>query len=295
MAKTNFGKITKDLEKAQSKKSFEKTDKADWLKIAYGDNIFMVLPPINDDSDLFHEVTLHFGFVDSDGNNRVYLCSKVNHKACPICDRYWTIKDKLPDEAKNIKPQKTYLYNVMDLDKKNRVVGLKPSQHKELLLEINTCYQDEELDITDPANGISVKLTRLKADPWARCRRVNKSISLSEEAIEELLKGCKDLTKLYVDNTPEELERMMSGEDINKKTDKEVVETPKKQAKVEDDDDFRDDPPPPKPAPKREAVPRQPIVEEPVVRTQVKKSVPAEVKVPEEDDELAEIEAMLKS
>jgi len=224
MAKTDFSKINSHLQKAQDrKKAFEngsstkKFEKTEWMKLPFGDTTFMVLPPFSEESDIFLEVYIHHNFADPNDPNkkRSYQCSKKAHGSCPICEHVDVLtKSGDTKRASQFKAQRTFLYNVMDQEGNVKVAPLKPSMHTEVLQEINTNYIDNDVDVTDPYNGTLIKLSRLKAAPWARARVLGKRIELSENKITEVKTKIKDLTTVYFDFTPEDLQRGLDGDDL---------------------------------------------------------------------------------
>jgi len=219
--KTDYGKLNAEIEKKkEAKERRGKFSEIKWMKIPYGDTNLGMLPPFSDDHDLYFEVYLHFGFKDSKDNKRSYRCSRVLHKECPICESAEKMKDSDPKRYSEIKSVKQYLYNVYDTEFANRVAILKPTQHNEVIQELNSYHIDEGVDATDPAEGKLLKLSRMKAQPYARARIAGKVKTLPEGKAAELLAGMTDLTKAYINNTPQDLYKMMQGEDINVKEEK---------------------------------------------------------------------------
>ena len=140
--KTDFGKITNVLEKNKEKKSYDNKPKPNWMKIVFGDNTFSVLPPKDDDSELYEELYIHYKIVDHEGEERAFQCSKKKHGRCPVCDRAKALKDaKKEKEASEIAGKHIFLYNVRDLEGKNRVAQLKKTMHDVVLLELQNSYR----------------------------------------------------------------------------------------------------------------------------------------------------------
>jgi len=126
------------------------------------------------------------------------------------------MKDNDSKRYNEIKGVKQFLYNGYDSEFTNRVIIMKPTQHNEVIQELNTFHMDEMVDATDPSEGKTLKLSRLKVTPYARARIMGKVIwTLPEGKVKELLGGLTDLTKAYIDNTPQDLYKMLQGEDIN--------------------------------------------------------------------------------
>lgn len=227
MAKTDFSKLNASIQKDADRKARyangggqKKFEKIEWMKIPFGDTTLMVLPPKSDDADIFLEVYVHHNFYhdreDSEPVKRSYLCSKPKYGTCPICDHVAKLREQgLAKEAKNIEAKKTFLANVMDVEGNVKVAPFKPSMYNEVRQEINTAYIDEDIDVTDPANGKMIKCSRLSATPWARARVLSKPVEVSLNKVTEVMSKLADLSKVYIDNTPEELMRALNGEEVN--------------------------------------------------------------------------------
>ena len=297
--KTNFKAMVEDLENSRNRNKPNFTQNTTkYLTPGIGDTRFMILPPQNDESGIpYVAVNVHFGFTDSTGKNRAYQCSKKKHRKCPICDlvneKYNRINDlqskgisegikELEDEIKQIKAKKFFLYNAVDLNLENVLLTLKPLSHNHIVLALSSYYDETQEDPTDPINGVIVKLTRTTREPFATSSIVPKPIQVTEQEKQKVLSKRYDLSKVYVDYTPEDLAKMLSGEDIvtPAKEDENKAEATKVETKVE--------------TPKEEVKPVvvKKAVEKKVATPKVEeKPVVAEEK--EEDDELAKLEALL--
>jgi len=219
--KTDYGKVNADIEKRkEAKERRGKFSEVSWMSIPFGDTNLGMLPPFSDDHELYHEVYVHFGFRDSKDNKRSYLCSRTLHGECPICEQSEKLKETEPKRSGEIKGVKQFLWNGYNSEFANRVITFKPSQHNEVLQELNTLHIDEGVDATDPAEGKILKLSRMKVTPYARARILGKVQTLPEGKAAQLLEGMTDLTKAYTDNTPQELYKMLQGEDINVREEK---------------------------------------------------------------------------
>jgi len=176
-----------------------------------GNNTLLRVLPARPETDgiPFHEITLHYGFIGGDGKNRVYVCSKEKHGACPICDRAdWLTANQKQKEAQNIGPQTFFLYNIVDGEGKVKVLRAKKSQHR----EIRATMLREDGDITDLKTGAILEVERVKTDPY--CRVWVKAKGALPDSIVNGLE-LEDLTSVYIENTPEELEKVLNGEDVN--------------------------------------------------------------------------------
>jgi hypothetical protein len=290
--KTDFSALSAKIQasaekKAKGNKTFEKIE---WLKVPYGDTTFMVMPPRDDNSNFYHEVYIHHNFKDNQGNKRSYQCSRKKHGSCPICERVEALtKEGLVKTASEIKGQRTFLYNVRDIEMKKKVVGLKPSQHNEVIQELNAHYADTTIDATDPINGLSIKLSRLKASPWARAR-ITKKVDISDVQASEFVSNLPDLDKVYIDFTPEELANMLKGEDLYAAMKKDApVSAPK------EEEDSEEAPPVVKVAPKPVSVAPKAAAAPKPVEKKPSPSKPAPVAQVKEETGDPELDAILAS
>lgn len=267
--KTDFSQINADLENLEKRGSGTEFRKVNFKNLQFGDTTIAVLPPKDDSSNLYERVVLHFGFTGDDGNKRVYLCSRDKHNKCPICDAAYKAKDNGDtDRWKEIKPVTRYLWNGCLTDFENCVLSLKTSQHKAILNELRVLHigdpDDEDaspVDATNPENGVFIRVSRMKADPWATAKGIRKHKKREElkERCDELLENMFDISDIYIDNSPSELSKVLDGEDINahlfnKKEDDEKKETKKVDKKAEV---KKASPKPKKKEPKKEETKKQ--------------------------------------
>jgi hypothetical protein len=208
-------------------------DAPKWLTIKFGDTKFMVCPPKDENAPWYHEIAVHYGFQDSTGKNRAYLCSKIKHGKCPICDQAAKLAaDGKLDKNNDITAVKGFLFNVLHVEDENgknmnfelKILNAKASQKNEIVSEYTSYNQDEDVDAADLNNRRVFRGSRLKVDPWFTGRILSKQAELPDEVIKQRLANLNDLTKAYVDNAPEELQRLLNGEEINvKKSDGTIV------------------------------------------------------------------------
>jgi hypothetical protein len=310
----NFKNIEKQIN--QAKGGFAKRD-FEFMTLKHGDSIFTVLEPKEDlDGQAHYDVWIHFGLVDGEGNNRVYKCSKGAHGSCPICDRVAEMADQaaktgdeaLAKQANQLKGQKRSLYLVLDEALNLKVLTAKPTQAKQIDIEILNAYKDEGINITQFGQLKSIRLSRLRQDPWASARYLAKSnVVVPDKKIEAIKESMPELSTVYEDFSPEELERMLQGEEISKipRKKKEQAE-PKPEPEVEtkpierpaepDEDDTEVTPPTP-PAPVSKPVVQEKKKEEP--KQETKPAVPASAAptsiAEQKKNKLAEILAKAKA
>lgn len=185
------------------------------MSLSFGDNKAFILPPMSDVADFNYEVYLHFGFVDVNGNNAVYLCSKAKHGSCPICDHADSLKQTDQKKYDDIKAKKFFIYNVLDENWQHKVLCAKPSQQEAIDAEILATYKMEKVDVSSLANGRQLYLNRTKSQPWCIARTINQPVSFTPEQQQTIIAGLVDLSTYYDDYTPQQLQLVLQGGDPN--------------------------------------------------------------------------------
>ena len=215
VGKLDFGELENEIKRQQSNKTERDVD---WWYLPFGDSKMRILPPWAEGMKVnFFEVWVHYGFKDSQGNNRAYQCLKKYGEDCPICTRYEALKDSGDNEkANDIRPVKLYLYNVLDMEGNLRILTAKPTQHQEILQETKSHQVDAGINITDLDEGGIIKIERLRNKPWARARVVQDRIPLPDDIKKKIVEHIKDLSQVYDKFTTQELKDMLSGKDIGR-------------------------------------------------------------------------------
>ena len=247
--KTDFNKLRFALERNEKIAKGESInfDKPKYLTPKKGETHFMINQPKDDESNLYNVVYIHFGLVDGNGKNRAVKCSQKKYGECPICDKVNAMveeADKLEaagneEEAKEmrtlaigqrgrgsgLKAQKRVLYNATNLQLENVILTLKPSAHNSVMNEL--CYLDKKqgIDATDIRNKKMINLEIIPREPWAVTRIEDAKLNISEEDIDRILNNLHDLTKVYVDYSPEQMLKALNGEDIWKAPEKNGTKT----------------------------------------------------------------------
>lgn len=240
--KVNYGQVEKNIQERENKRNGGGKGSNDFVSLKYGDAKFMVCPPKDENSNWYHEIGVHFGFTDSQGNNRAYQCVMSKYGECPICDKAKELKSSgRIKEAQDIEAKTFFLFNILHVEDEkgekhnfeNKVLQAKASQKNTIEAAFYQYIKDEGADAADLYNRRVFRGTRLKADPWYTGRVLNNPADLTDEFIKEKLDNLADLTKAYVENTPEELTKMLNGEDINVKQEDGIVVSKKEATKVE--------------------------------------------------------------
>lgn len=189
------------------------------MTLKFGDQNVFILPPFAQGHDLNHEVWLHFGFTDAQGNNAVYQCSKGKHGSCPICDSIAHLKDSQnkaeKDQYQSMCAKKFYIYNVLNDKAENKILCAKSSQQEAIDAEILATFKIDKTDVTSLTNGRWLQVSRLRVQPWCRVRTLNQPYVLTPEQQAVVCSKMKDLRSYYRDYTPAELAKVLRGEPVD--------------------------------------------------------------------------------
>lgn len=176
-----------------------------WKPIKYGKYTVRFLPPHDSDGLFFKETAQH-----KIGDN-YYFCPKSEGDHCPICEKYKKLYDIGTDDAvalaKEIKPRKQYLYNIIvkeelgEAYEDNTKVFVYMSG-KMLYDALMDYFFDEDYgDLTDVESGYDFVINKEHGDlgfpSYKKSKpRRNSSVMLEDDDdIEKVLEGIKDLNK----------------------------------------------------------------------------------------------------
>ena len=150
--KSNLDILKKRFEERQTRGNFKF-----WKPIRNGKYTVRFLPPESDDS-LFYKETAQHKIGDS-----YFFCPKIEGDDCPICEFYKALYDKGTDEAvalaKEIKPRKQYLYNIVVKDELGKAVEdskkVMVYASGKILFEtlMDYFFDDDYGDLTDVESG----------------------------------------------------------------------------------------------------------------------------------------------
>jgi hypothetical protein len=197
-----------------------------WKPIKYGKYLVRFLPPKDSNGVFFKETAQH-----RVGDN-YYFCPKAEGEACPICEKYKKLYDIGTDAAialaKEIKPRKQYLYNIIvkeELEKESDD-PLKVHAYmsgKILYDTLMDYFFDEEYgDLTDVESGYDFIINKQKGEldfPTYKNSKPKKMPSPlgTNEEIEEILDNLKDLNKEIDVKTYDELAAALNSYLSNEK------------------------------------------------------------------------------
>ena len=211
---------------------FDSQQKVKFHQFKNGEHNFRILPPFAKDK-LYHQVDLHWGFLDANGQKKVLTCTKFQYKTCAICDE----ADKLTEQVKmlekaepsqagfstkeeldiflgetkkkrdDIKRKSTYLWNIM-VDGTAKVLQLSWNGHEPLMNKVKFIWEKQKINVTDPnaCQLMYCQRTGQSAQTRYTYELINNSaIPLSGTGIESVV----DLAAIYTLNTPSEIAQVM--------------------------------------------------------------------------------------
>ena len=170
----NLDELRKKYEKVKS----GNTGNADFLSKFFmmesGVSVVRILPGA-EDSSFYAESAIHR--ITTDGNSKNYHCPRVKGDACPLCDAYFKLWERvnamgketpeaqpLIDIARTIKARDRYYLNVVDR-RDSSVKILSVGQR--LFTKILDCFFDEDYgDLTDVEAGWDFKINKDTQGQW---------------------------------------------------------------------------------------------------------------------------------
>lgn len=174
-----------------------------WKPIKFGRYTVRFLPPADPDGLFFYETAQH-----RVGEN-YYFCPKAEGDDCPICEFYKSLYDEGSDDsialAKEIKPRKQYLYNIVVRDELGQEVDNPKEVHtymsgKTLYEALMDYFFDEDYgDLTDVENGYDFTIVKEQGDlgfpnyKKSKPRKNPTPLFDDEDDIEEVLGNISDL------------------------------------------------------------------------------------------------------
>lgn len=192
-----------------------------WKPQKYGKYVVRFLPQQSSDGFFYKEAAQH-----KIGEN-YYFCPKVEGDNCPICKAYkklWDINtDASKELAREIKPRKQYLYNIIVKDEAG-VPAEDPTKvqvymsGKKLYDKLMDYFFDSDYgDLTDVEEGFDFVINKEQGAQGfpnydnSRPRSKPSPLHEDEEIIEEILGNVKDLTKQIDYKSEEELEKALQS------------------------------------------------------------------------------------
>jgi len=192
-----------------------------WKPQKYGKYTVRFLPQQNSDGFFYKEAAQH-----KVGDN-YFFCPKVEGDECPICKEYkhlWDVNtDASKELAREIKPRKQYLYNIIVKDEAGTPAE-DPTKvqiymsGKKLFDKLMDYFFDADYgDLTDVEEGFDFIINKEQGAQgfpnYDNSRPRNKATPLheDEQIIEEILGNVKDLTKQLDYKPYEELEKAIQN------------------------------------------------------------------------------------
>lgn len=253
--------------------------KVPYLKIPTGETKVRVLPgidPGSTDKDFYCRASLHYGA--NPANLKIPVtCPKTTSQTapCPVCEKIEELRrdgsEEAVAEATRMKPTSRYFMCVLPRtgeDAGKLMVYSAPYTVYNSILKLIT---DEEYgDITDPINGLDIKIDKsinVRATTYdVKCARISTALCTDPEDIAELLDKQFELWRFREAPSYEEIQQFMTGDLQRFTTGGLAVNAPESKA-VEDEDVVEEDATPevevtPTPTPKPAPVPVADVVEE---------------------------------
>jgi hypothetical protein len=217
-----------------------------WKPIKYGKYTVRFLPPSKPNGIFYKEAAQH-RIGDS-----YYFCPKADGDPCPICDLYhrlWDIKSNSSIAlAKEIKPRKQYLYNIVvkdELGDEKNDPKVQVYMSGKILFEtlMDYFFDADYGDLTDADSGYDFVINKQKGEmdfptyKNSRPRAKSSPLAASDDAAETILAGVKDLDGEVDYKTYEELVKILDNFLTTQKADAaQFASTAGKQKVVESDD-----------------------------------------------------------
>jgi hypothetical protein len=213
-----------------------------------GENLVRILPATWEDHDHYGlDVWMH-RFVGGDNSN--YLCAhKMEGKRCPICEEQKLAKDAgEDDEAKALSPTKRTLVWVIDRDDKSDppvpqiwdmswtqdrdIAGMCHTERTGKILLID--HPDDGYDITIKKSGQGLK-TKYQFIIDRESSPIDDDVNVQEEILQYITEN--PLPTVLRFDTPEHIEKQLSGTAESKDKDIDDDEKPRRGRGRDDDDD----------------------------------------------------------
>lgn len=219
MGKLNMNAMKSKLE-AESRPQYSN---AEYDKLVVGKNVRRILWPKGDSESFFSEGYLHFS-LGKDGKS-VVTCPKTwgSKNRCPVCEYVEQLqKSKNKDDKKlanDIKATRRIYVNVLNRDDEENgdtpiVLPIGATILKGILGVL--CDPDYG-DITDPEEGRDITITRKGTGmqtEYAVLPKPKTSVASDEKSPEEIEEEMTDLEGLFIEQTYEQLEAVMNGEEL---------------------------------------------------------------------------------
>lgn len=216
-------KLNKKLLKQEQEKLEAESNnngKFNWVKTKAGDNWFHILPPWPGAESPWYEVHLHYIPLPSDdAKKKTFKCAKPEFGSCVLCDNANSLKfsDDEDDKKKGklLAAKKTYLYNVVVLDKEKDsistgIFSAGPMVHNQIFQAINFDVE-EDLDPCDYKEGLllCIRKTGQGLDTEYNTQASRKRINTTE--IEDDYENLPKLDEIYEDFNNTELTLVLEG------------------------------------------------------------------------------------
>lgn len=232
------------LKEAWAKKS-QKSGFKFWKPIEDGRYTVRFLPPKTSNGLFYKEVAQHRV------GESYYFCPKIEGDRCPICEYYKGLYDAGKDDgialAKEIKPRKQYMYNIVVRDENGKTPEdpdkVNVYMSGKILYDtlMDYFFDDDYGDLTDVEKGYDFQIVKEQGDlGWptykkSKPRKTSSPLSEDEDTIEKILSNVRDLDKEVEYKSYDELKAILTSFLDQKKG---VFGQPASKVSNDDDDDV---------------------------------------------------------
>lgn len=192
-----------------------------WWRPNWGDNLVRVLPPVKEEEVFFHETARHRI------NGEWYYCLKYKRdeetgrsSGCPICDartRLFRSGDEdLIKVAKDIKPRKQFLMNIIDRNADDPTQVYVYSAGVKIWNKMVTTMLDDDIDITDVEEGYDFLIKKEEGPKTeqgqfpsydnSKAKRKSSPLHEDPEVVKQILENRHNLSDIPNFDDPEVLQ-----------------------------------------------------------------------------------------
>jgi len=199
-----------------------------YYKIEEGEaanNKVRILPPLKGQKTPWYHVKLHFGIITSEGKNSVVLCGKQNFDDCPFC-REAALLREAGDKMKswNAMAKDQYMYNVVDADGNVFLLSADKKLQAKIISQVEFAVSDDGAEAGqgdypwDIEKGCWLKIVKTKGQKSGKQKyppNIWNVHLLAKKPLEEdkrvNLESVSDLTKIYKEFNPDDLQLILDG------------------------------------------------------------------------------------
>lgn len=209
---------------------FASSQKINFHGFKNGQHKFRLLPPYAP-GKMYEQVGLHWGYTDENGKVKALKCTLYSHKNCPICAEverlkgeielielgkgtiaYTTLaeakaaKEVIEKRISDIRRKPTYLWNILTENGEQKVLTLSWNGHDPLFNKVKLYWEQKKINVTNPNENYLIFCER--SGQAAKTRYNYEVLDGTTRKLEDV-KNLVDLSKVYKDYTPSELQKIV--------------------------------------------------------------------------------------